>query len=41
MMSPMGQAEPSEMAEAFAFIASQQARFMTGSIVSVDGGLAC
>ena len=40
-MSPMGQAEPSEMAEAFAFIASQQARFMTGSIVSVDGGLAC
>lgn len=41
MMSPMGQAEPSEMAEAFAYIASQQARFMTGSIVSVDGGLAC
>ena len=41
MMSPMGQAEPSEMAETFAFIASQQARFMTGSIVSVDGGLAC
>ena len=41
LMSPMGQAEPSEMAEAFAFIASQQARFMTGSIVSVDGGLAC
>ncbi len=41
MMSPMSQAEPSEMAEAFAFIASQQARFMTGSIVSVDGGLAC
>jgi meso-butanediol dehydrogenase/(S,S)-butanediol dehydrogenase/diacetyl reductase len=41
MMSPMGQAEPSEMAEAFAFIASQQARFMAGSIVSVDGGLAC
>jgi hypothetical protein len=41
MMSPMGQAEPSEMAEAFAFIASQQARFMTGTIMTVDGGLAC
>lgn len=41
MMSPMGQAEPSEMAEAFAYIASEQARFMTGTILSVDGGLAC
>ncbi|MCU1400451.1 MAG: putative short-chain dehydrogenase [Acidimicrobiales bacterium] len=41
MMSPVQNAEPSEMAEAFAFIASDKARFMTGSIVSVDGGLAC
>ncbi len=41
MMSPMGQAEPSEMAEAFAYIASDAARFMTGTIVSVDGGLTC
>lgn len=41
MMSPVQNAEPSEMAEAFAFIASDKARFMTGSIVSVDGGLTC
>jgi len=41
MMSPVPQAEPSEMAEAFAYIASDTARFMTGTIMSVDGGLAC
>lgn len=41
MMSPVQNAEPSEMGEAFAFIASDKARFMTGSIVSVDGGLTC
>lgn len=39
MMSPMGMAEPSDIAAAFAFVASDEARFMTGSIVSVDGGL--
>ena len=41
MMSPMGQAEPSEMAEAFAYIASDAARYMTGTILTLDGGLAC
>ena len=41
MMSPVPTAEPSEMAEAFAYIASDKARFMTGTIMSVDGGLAC
>jgi NAD(P)-dependent dehydrogenase (short-subunit alcohol dehydrogenase family) len=41
MMSPVATAEPSEMAEAFAYIASDTARFMTGTIMSVDGGLAC
>jgi NAD(P)-dependent dehydrogenase (short-subunit alcohol dehydrogenase family) len=41
MMTPMGQAEPEEMAEAFAYIASDVARYMTGTILSVDGGLAC
>ena len=41
MMSPVATAEPSEMAEAFAYIASETARFMTGTIMSVDGGLAC
>jgi NAD(P)-dependent dehydrogenase (short-subunit alcohol dehydrogenase family) len=39
MMSPMGMAEPSDIANAFAYIASDEAKFMTGSIVSVDGGL--
>ncbi len=41
MMSPMKTAEPSEMADAFAYIASEQARFMTGTILSLDGGLTC
>lgn len=39
MMSPMGMCEPSEIAAAFAFVASDEARYMTGAIVSVDGGL--
>lgn len=41
MMSPVGSAEPSEMAEAFAYVASEQARFMTGTIMAIDGGLLC
>ena len=41
MMSPMTSAEPIEMAEAFAYIASDKARYMTGTILSLDGGLAC
>jgi meso-butanediol dehydrogenase / (S,S)-butanediol dehydrogenase / diacetyl reductase len=41
IMSPEPMAEPEEMASVFAFIASDEARFMTGSIVSMDGGLAC
>ncbi len=41
MMSPMTTAEPVEMAEAFAYIASDTARFMTGTILSLDGGLTC
>ncbi|HKA05364.1 MAG TPA: SDR family oxidoreductase [Acidimicrobiales bacterium] len=41
IMSPEPMAEPEEMAALFAFIASDEARFMTGSIVSMDGGLAC
>jgi NAD(P)-dependent dehydrogenase (short-subunit alcohol dehydrogenase family) len=40
MMSPIPQAEPIEMAEAFAYIASDTARFMTGTVMSLDGGLA-
>lgn len=36
--SPLGMAEPEEIAAAIAFVASDEMRFMTGSIVAVDGG---
>jgi NAD(P)-dependent dehydrogenase (short-subunit alcohol dehydrogenase family) len=39
VMSPMEMAEPEEIAALFAFIASDEARYMTGSIVSIDGGI--
>jgi NAD(P)-dependent dehydrogenase (short-subunit alcohol dehydrogenase family) len=39
MMSPFGSAEPEDIAAAFAFVASDEARFMTGSIIPIDGGL--
>lgn len=39
IMTPMKNAEPSEIAATFAFIASPEARYMTGAVVSVDGGI--
>ncbi len=39
MMSPLGMADPSDLAAGFAFVASDEAKFMTGAIVSIDGGL--
>lgn len=39
LMSPLGSAEPEEVAGLIAFVASEEARYMTGSIVSFDGGL--
>ena len=39
MMSPLGMAEPDDLASLFAYIASDEARFVTGAIVSMDGGL--
>ncbi len=39
VMSPMEMAEPEEIAALFAYIASVDARYMTGSIVSIDGGI--
>lgn len=39
VMSPMGMAKPEELASLFAYVASDEARYMTGSIVTMDGGL--
>ena len=39
VMSPMEMAEPEEISALFAFIASDEARYMTGSIVAIDGGI--
>jgi NAD(P)-dependent dehydrogenase (short-subunit alcohol dehydrogenase family) len=38
-MTPMGNSQPEEVAAVIAFVASDEARYMTGSIVSIDGGL--
>ncbi len=37
--SPYGNAAPAEVASAIAFVASDEARYMTGSIMTFDGGL--
>jgi NAD(P)-dependent dehydrogenase (short-subunit alcohol dehydrogenase family) len=37
--SPLGAAEPEELAALIAYIASDDARYMVGSIVSMDGGI--
>jgi len=39
MMTPFGMAQPENLASLFAYIASDEARYMTGAIVSMDGGL--
>ncbi len=39
VMTPLGNSTPEEIAKVVAFIASDDCRYMTGSIVSVDGGL--
>jgi meso-butanediol dehydrogenase / (S,S)-butanediol dehydrogenase / diacetyl reductase len=39
MMTEMETAEPEEMANVFAFIASDEARYMTGSLIAMDGGI--
>jgi NAD(P)-dependent dehydrogenase (short-subunit alcohol dehydrogenase family) len=38
-MTPLGSAAPEEIAATIAHILSDDARYMTGSIVSIDGGL--
>lgn len=37
--SPMGMMHPDEVANAFAFVGSGEALYMTGAIVTVDGGV--
>jgi len=37
--APLGMAEPEEVATLIAYVASDEARYMTGSIVSIDGGI--
>ncbi len=39
VMSPLGNSTPDEIAKVVAFIASDDCRYMTGSIVSIDGGI--
>jgi NAD(P)-dependent dehydrogenase (short-subunit alcohol dehydrogenase family) len=39
LRTPLGTAAPDEVAGLIAFIASEDGRYMTGSIVSIDGGL--
>lgn len=39
LRTPLGLSEPAEVAALVAFVASEEGRYMTGSIVSIDGGL--
>ncbi|MBI4515453.1 MAG: SDR family oxidoreductase [Deltaproteobacteria bacterium] len=39
LMTPLGVARPEEVAALVAFVASDEGRYMTGAIVSIDGGL--
>lgn len=39
VISPLGNSTAEEIARIIAFVASDDARYMTGSIISVDGGL--
>jgi len=39
LISPLGNAQPDEVAALIAFVASDEGRYMTGAIVAIDGGL--
>ncbi len=39
IMSPMGFGKPEEVAGVVAFLLSSETRYMTGSVVSIDGGI--
>lgn len=38
-MSPLGNSQPEEVANVVAFVASDECRYMTGSVISIDGGI--
>jgi NAD(P)-dependent dehydrogenase (short-subunit alcohol dehydrogenase family) len=39
LMTPLGNSTPAEVAALIAFVGSDEGRYMTGSVVSIDGGL--
>ncbi len=39
IQTPMGFCQPEEVAGVFAFLASDEARYMTGTIIPIDGGM--
>jgi NAD(P)-dependent dehydrogenase (short-subunit alcohol dehydrogenase family) len=39
LVTPLGSSQPEEVAALVAFVASEEGRYMTGAIVSIDGGL--
>jgi meso-butanediol dehydrogenase/(S,S)-butanediol dehydrogenase/diacetyl reductase len=39
LITPLGNAKPEEVASLVAFVASEEGRYITGSIFSIDGGL--
>jgi NAD(P)-dependent dehydrogenase (short-subunit alcohol dehydrogenase family) len=39
VITPLGNSTPDEIASLVAFVASHEGRYMTGSIISIDGGL--
>ncbi len=39
LQTPLGNSQPAEIASLVAFVASEEGRYMTGSIVTIDGGL--
>jgi 2-hydroxycyclohexanecarboxyl-CoA dehydrogenase len=41
IMSPMGFGQPEEVAGLFAYLVSAEARYITGAVFAIDGGMTC